>query len=115
VRRDAVLKLEDFLEKLDLCATKLSHLGAVLGSTQHCDKGDEKDFDEIVLSIVGSRIGNQRKRGGEELQDLPKLRESSQESTIRGFASEICSLSNAIPLGRGRQPRKPIRQGPRRQ
>jgi hypothetical protein len=60
VRRDAVLKLEDFLEKLDLCATKLSHLGAVLSSTQHCDKGDEKDLDEIVPSIVDSRIGNQR-------------------------------------------------------
>jgi hypothetical protein len=50
-----------------------------------------------ALSTLGS-VTN-AKRGGEELQlqDLPKLRDSSQESTIRGFASESAHFQTRFP------------------
>jgi hypothetical protein len=61
--------------------TELGHFRAALRTTQHGQKCDEYDFNQIVPDVFGSGIGNALERGQEELYwRPPSNRESSLEN-----------------------------------
>jgi hypothetical protein len=75
VRRDAMLELQEALEKLDLLPAELGHLRAAPCPAQHRDEGDDEQLDEVVPRVLGARIGNTLERGDEELHGgTPKKR-----------------------------------------
>src|SRR5262249_15193705 len=71
VRWNAVPQLQEPFEKLKFRAAELSHFGAMLRTTQHGQKCDQYDFNQIVPDILGSGIGNALERGQEELHRRP--------------------------------------------
>lgn len=58
-----MLELQETLEKLELRATELGHLGAALRTAQHGDERDDQDLAEVVPHVLGTRIGNAVERG----------------------------------------------------
>ena len=78
-------------------------------SCEHGHERNRKELEEQVPLVVGSRIRNALERAQQELhgQTPSKLRESSRESTIRRFASTICSSHTRFPCPRGGRAMRP--------
>src|SRR3954464_8854508 len=65
VARDAVAQAQERAEVVVLGAAKQSHVGAVLGATEHGTEGDQQDLVQVVAGVVGAWVVQIGKAGRE--------------------------------------------------
>src|SRR5262249_58549958 len=95
---NSVLQPKKLPQQGFLRQAKVRHVGATLGSAQHCRQGNDQDIQQLVPRILGARV---RQRSESPLESLHPtllvLWESSSESILRRRAIPAQN-SNAIPL-----------------